>query len=113
MMDTDAKKILHDLVNETSSSEFCLPNRLDLPPEKASKGLVQLALTIVNLIKEVMEKQAMRKMEKGQLSDEQIENLGNTFLLLDLKMTELQEHFGLNPEDLQLDLGQLMDVRNL
>ncbi|MGB0523934.1 MAG: gas vesicle protein K [Flammeovirgaceae bacterium] len=95
---------------DTIGQHQCLPNRLALSPEQASKGLVQLALSIVNLLKEVMEKQAMRKMDNQQLTSEQIENLGNTFMLLEERMDELKDFFSLTDSDLEINLGQLMTL---
>jgi hypothetical protein len=57
-----------------------------------------------------MEKQAIRRIEDGQLNDREIEDLGNTFLLLDERMSELKKKFGLKDEDLNLDLGPLGEL---
>jgi len=103
--------LLHQLKNEINASDFCLPNRLDMSPEQASKGLVQLALTIVNLLKEIMEKQAMRRMESDSLTEAEVERLGTTFMLLEERMDELRDIFGLTPDDLQLNLGNLFSVQ--
>jgi hypothetical protein len=54
-----------------------------------------------------MDRQALRRVEDGSLSEEQIERIGSTLLALESRMTELREHFGLEPEDLNLDLGPL------
>jgi hypothetical protein len=91
-------------------ADYCLPNRLSMSPEEASKGLAQLALAIVNLLKEVMEKQAMRRMEKGLLNDEEIEKLGTTFFLLEERMDALKKVFGLSDQDLQIGLGHISDA---
>ncbi|HET8562126.1 MAG TPA: gas vesicle protein K, partial [Marmoricola sp.] len=69
--------------------------------------LVQLVLTLVELLRQLMERQAIRRMDAGGLDDDQIERLGQTLMLLDRRMTELREHFGLTVEDLNLDLGPL------
>jgi hypothetical protein len=81
--------------------------RFDADPESVEKGLVQLVLTLVELIRQLMEKQAVRRVDAGGLSDDEIERLGRTLMLLDARMTELREHFGLTAEDLNLDLGPL------
>ena len=83
------------------------PDRVDVDPDSVAKGLVQLVLTLVELLRQLMEKQAIRRVEAGGLDDDEIERLGQTLMLLDEKMTELREHFGLTPEDLNLDLGPL------
>jgi hypothetical protein len=84
-----------------------LSRRVTADPESVEKGLVQLVLTLVELLRQLMEKQAIRRVEAGGLSDEEVDRLGETLMLLDEKMTELREHFGLTPEDLNLDLGPL------
>lgn len=84
-----------------------LSRRVGADPESVEKGLVQLVLTIVELLRQLMERQAIRRVDAGGLTEEEIERLGRTLMLLDRRMTELQEHFGLTPEDLNLDLGPL------
>ncbi len=84
-----------------------LSGRVRANPEDVEKGLVQLVLTLVELLRQLMEKQAVRRVEAGGLSDEEVERLGRTLMLLEQKMAELREHFGLSPEDLNLDLGPL------
>ena len=84
-----------------------LSRRVAADPESVEQGLVQLVLTLVELLRQLMERQAIRRMDAGGLSDDDIERLGQTLMLLDEKMTELREHFDLTPEDLNLDLGPL------
>ena len=84
-----------------------LSRRIDADPESVEQGLAQLVLTIVELLRQLMERQALRRIDGGGLSDQQIEDLGRTFMALDEKMEELREVFGLEPEDLNLDLGPL------
>lgn len=84
-----------------------LSRRVTADPENVEKGLVQLVLTLVELLRQLMEKQAIRRVEAGGLSDDEVDRLGETLMLLDMRMTELREHFGLTPEDLNLDLGPL------
>lgn len=84
-----------------------LDGRVDADPESVEKGLVQLVLTLVELLRQLMERQAIRRVEAGGLSDDDIERLGRTLMLLEDRMAELREHFGLEPEDLNIDLGPL------
>ena len=84
-----------------------LPRRIDADPEDVGRGLAQLVLTLVELLRQLMERQALRRIDGGGLTDEQVENLGRTFMELDRAMEELRGHFGLEPEDLNLDLGPL------
>ena len=94
-----------------ASSEDRLSNsltrRVNADPESVERGLAQLVLTIVELLRQLMERQALRRIDGGDLSDEQVERLGRTFLELDRRMDELTEQFGLTADDLNLDLGPL------
>jgi Gas vesicle protein K len=81
--------------------------RIEADPESVEKGLVTLVLTLVELLRQLMERQALRRVEQGSLTDEQTEKIGSTLMALDARMTELRDHFGLRPEDLNLDLGPL------
>ncbi len=83
------------------------PRRIDAGPENVERGLAQLVLTVVELLRQLMERQAIRRMEGGSLTDEQVERLGDTFARLDDRMAQLRDEFGLRPEDLNLDLGPL------
>ena len=81
--------------------------RIEADPESVEKGLVTVVLTLVELLRQLMERQALRRVEQGSLTDEQTEKIGSTLMALDARMTELREHFGLRPEDLNLDRGPL------
>ena len=81
--------------------------RIDADPASVERGLVQLVLTLVELLRQLMEKQAIRRVEHGDLDDDQVERLGTTLMLLEERMAELREHFGLSVEDLNIDLGPL------
>lgn len=81
--------------------------RVCLDPENVEKGLAQLVLTIIELLRQLMEKQAVHRMDSGELSDEQVERMGETFIRLEEKVTELRQLFGLDPEDLNINLGPL------
>jgi hypothetical protein len=83
----------------------------DATPEDVQRGLAALVLTLVELLRELMERQAIRRMDAGSLEDDEIERLGRTFLALRERMEELKETFGLTDEDLNLDLGPLGRLR--
>jgi Gas vesicle protein K len=87
--------------------ENAVSRRVNADPETVERGLAQLVLTIIELLRQIMERQALRRIDGGTLSDEQIERLGQTFMELDRRMEELREEFGLTAEDLNLDLGPL------
>jgi hypothetical protein len=84
--------------------------RIDADPERLEKGLAQLVLTIVELLRQLMERQALHRIEGGSLTDEEVERLGRTFLALTQRMDELKREFGLTDEDLNLNLGPLGDL---
>lgn len=84
-----------------------LAERIDGDPDSVEKGLASLVLTIVELLRQLMERQALRRVDDGDLSDEQVDRIGLTLMRLEERMTELREHFGLEPEDLNIDLGPL------
>jgi hypothetical protein len=82
-------------------------HRIDADPETVERGLVSLVLTVVELLRQLMERQALRRVDDGSLADDQVEKLGSTLMSLEGRMAELRDHFGLAPEDLNLDLGPL------
>jgi Gas vesicle protein K len=106
-------KVLHaplDLdpfAGELPRIDDALSRRVNADPESVQRGLAQLVLTIVELLRQLMERQALRRIDSGSLSDEQEERLGQTFMELDRRMAELRDEFGLTEEDLNLDLGPL------
>ncbi len=81
--------------------------RIALDQENVRKGLGQLVLTVVELIRQLLERQALRRIESGSLTEQEIERLGLTFLELGEQMEWLKKEFGLTDEDLNLDLGPL------
>ncbi|MFI0236072.1 gas vesicle protein K [Streptomyces sp. NPDC016845] len=81
--------------------------RVDLDSEKVGRDLVALVLTVVELLRQLMERQAIRRVEQGDLSDAKVDEIGTTLMLLDQRMRELCEQHGLSPDDLNLDLGPL------
>jgi hypothetical protein len=80
---------------------------IDADPENVERGLAQLVLTIIELLRQLMERQALRRVEAGGLDEETIERLGSTLMALEERMEELKQTFGLRDEDLNLDLGPL------
>jgi hypothetical protein len=81
--------------------------RLDLDPERLKNGLGQLVLTVVKLLHELLERQALRRIEAGSLTGEQIERLGLTLMGQAKEIDRLRKEFGLDEDDLDLDLGPL------
>jgi hypothetical protein len=94
-------------IGKLSSNE---DTQLRLTPENADSGLAKLVLTLVELIRKLVEKQAMRRVDGGSLTDEEIERLGETLMKLEMKMEELKKHFNLTDRDLNINLGPLGDL---
>ena len=115
MTDRD-EKLLHaggdldGLAAELDRIGTAFPRRVNADPERVEQGLAQLVLTLVELLRQLMERQALRRMEQGTLSDDQIERLGETFMKLERRMEELKREFGLEDRDLNLNLGPLGDL---
>jgi hypothetical protein len=87
-----------------------VPRRLNAEPGNVERGLAQLVLTVVELLRQVMERQAIRRMDEGTLSEEQVERLGRAFMQLDDRMQQLLAEFGIDAEDLDLPLGPFRDL---
>jgi hypothetical protein len=87
--------------------EDALTRRINADPERVERGLAQLVLTVVELLRQLMERQALRRIDGGTLSEDQVDRLGRTFMELDNRMAQLRDEFGLDEEDLNLDLGPL------
>ena len=84
-----------------------LPERVNVDARSVEQGLAKLVLTLIELIRRLLEKQAVRRMEGGDLSPEQVEELGLALMKLEEKMAELKGQFGLQDEELNIDLGPI------
>lgn len=82
-------------------------SRIDCTPENVDQGLAKLVLSLIELLRQLLERQAIRRMEGGSLTDEQVENMGSSLMKLEAKVREMAAQFGLTPADLNLDLGPL------
>jgi hypothetical protein len=87
-----------------------LPNQIDVDAEGVEQGLAQLVLTLVEFLRQLLERQAVRRMEGGSLSDEEVERVGLALMKLEEKVHQLAEQFGLQPSDLNINLGPLGDL---
>ncbi|HEU4640892.1 MAG TPA: gas vesicle protein K [Gemmatimonadaceae bacterium] len=103
-------------VSRGSAAEFAeelrtlapsLPDRINADPEHVENGLARLVLTVIELLRNVLEHQAVRRMDGGTLTDEEVERLGLALMRLDERMQELKHTFGLSDEELTIDLGPL------
>jgi len=81
--------------------------RLNIDPHDVRKGLGQLVMTVMKLLHEVLERQAVRRMEAGTLSDEEVERLGTTLMLQNVEIKKICDELGVDEKDLNMDLGPL------
>jgi gas vesicle protein GvpK len=116
LVTTDADRLLYAagdlgrLGAELERVGSAFPRRVNADPEHVERGLAQLVLTLVELLRQLMERQALRRMDQGTLTDEEIDRLGETFMKLEQRMEELKREFGLEDRDLNLNLGPLGDL---
>ena len=82
-----------------------IPKRINLEPDKVERGLTQLVLSLVELVRRLIEKQAMRRIEGGSLNVEEVERLGTTLMRLEEQMEQLKSHVKI--DNLNIDLGPL------
>ena len=108
--DLDDIDSLEDFTEDIDTINQSFKNRLNADPEGVEQGLAKLVLTLIELLRRLMENQAMRRIENGTVDDTDIEKLGEAFMNLELKMIELREVFNLTEEDLNLNLGPLGDL---
>jgi hypothetical protein len=95
------------LDDELDRLDGALRRRVNADRENLEKGLAQLVLTLIELLRQLMERQALRRIDGGSLTADEIERLGETFMLLEERMNELKEAFEIEDEELNLDLGPL------
>jgi hypothetical protein len=101
------RELFGDSAGALERLEAAMPRRLNADPEGLEKGLAHLVLTLVELLRQLMERQALRRIEGGTVNDEEIERLGQTFMALSERIEELKRVFGLEDQELNLNLGPL------
>jgi len=101
---SDEALVLRDEIDELVRA---LPRRIDADPERIDAGLARLVMTLIEFLRQVLEHQAVRRLDAGTLSEDEQERLGLAFLRLRDRMVELRTTLGLTEEDLNLDLGPL------
>lgn len=103
------RRILSTLDASSADVEALLGGgrRINAEPEDVERGLAQLVLTLVDFLRQLMERQAVHRMEAGELTDDEVERVGQTFMALEQRMGELREAFALSEEDLNVHLGPL------
>lgn len=87
--------------------ERTTPTRWNADPEDVRRSVMQLVLTLVDFVRQVMERQALRRMDEGTLSPEEVEKIGVALMKLEETIHDLACQVGLDPKDLNLDLGPL------
>jgi len=88
-------------------TQAMIPDRIAADSEIVENGLAKLVLSIIELVRKLLEKQAIRRMDNGNLSDDEIERLGSALMKLEEKMEQLKGTFNLSDEDLNLSLGPI------
>ena len=86
-------------------TERTIPDRIAADSDIVENGLAKLVLSIIELVRRLLEKQALRRMDAGNLTDEEIERVGSALMKLEEKMAEMKQIFGLDDDDLNLKLG--------
>ncbi len=104
---SDAASPRDALLAELTELADRLPGRIDIDPEAVQQDLARLVLTLVELLRRVVEHQALRRMEDPDLDEEQVERMGTALWRLEEKMKEIKAVFGLAGEELNIDLGPL------
>ncbi len=94
-----------ELRDEMRRLQRLLPERIDIDPEDVERSLAGLVLTLVEFLRQVLERQAIRRMEGGTLGDDDVERVGLALMRLEQKIGDLAEQFGLDRDDLQIRLG--------
>ncbi|HVR44916.1 MAG TPA: gas vesicle protein K [Thermoanaerobaculia bacterium] len=88
-------------------TDSAIPDRISADPEEIENGLARLVLAILELVRQLLERQALRRMEGGALTEEEVERLGLSLMKLEEKMLEMKRVFGLEDDDLNLRLGPI------
>jgi len=96
-----------ELRRELERVRGILPERVNVDPEGVEQGLAKLVLTLVEFLRQVLERQAIRRMDGGTLTDDEVERVGLALMRLEAKVREMAELFGLDPDDLNLGLGPI------
>jgi len=104
-IDSDISEVTEAL--RLSDAAAGLSGRIDWSPETIEKSLAKLVLSLIELLRQLLERQAIRRMEGNSLTEEQVEQMGEALMKLESKIAELATHFNLTPADLNLDLGPL------
>ena len=105
MTGSETTKLELELREEIARLRSLLPERIDLDPDDVERGLAGLVLTLVEFLRQVLERQAIRRMEGGTLSEDEVERVGLALMRLEQKVGEIAAQFGLDQDDIQLRIG--------
>ena len=103
----EVERTIAELRRQLQSGAHAPIERIDCTPESVEQGLAKLVLGLIELLRQLLERQAIRRMEGGTLTDQQVEDMGQALMKLEEKVKEIADQFGLKPEDLNLALGPL------
>lgn len=104
-MSSDIALELEEVRAELARVSAVLPPRIDIDPDDVEKSLAGLVLGIVELLRQVLERQAVRRMEGGTLTDDEIERVGLALMRVEQTVRKLASEFGLKDSDLTLRIG--------
>src|SRR5438309_9760375 len=96
-----------ELRRELERVRGILPDRVNVDPEGVEQGLAKLVLTLVEFLRQVLERQAIRRMDGGTLTDDEVERVGLALMRLAAKIREMAEIYGLDPDDLTRGRGPI------
>lgn len=108
----DIAAAVSDLNRELKSAGEGTLERIECSPENIEQGLARLVLSLIELLRRLLERQAIRRMEGGSIDDPKVEEMGQALMKLELKINEIAAMFGLRPQDLNLELGPLGNLMN-
>ncbi len=106
----DDQALLNRFAGPLNDDRRGTPAYIVADPKSVKRDLARLVLSVIELLRQLLERQAVRRVENGTLSEEEIERLGETLLKLEARMGELKAAFGLGDQELTLDLGPLRDL---
>lgn len=97
----------------SAKTQLAEPGKIEVDGEKLQKGLAKLVLTVVDLLRQILEKQAQRRIAQGTLTEQEVERLGMSFMQIKQRLDEVAVKFDIKPEELNLSIGQLLDSKDV
>ncbi|WP_268543940.1 gas vesicle protein K [Candidatus Nitrosotenuis cloacae] len=109
--DAAAKRVEAEM--NSAKTQLAVPGKIEVDGEKLQKGLAKLVLTVVDLLRQILEKQAQRRIAQGTLTEQEVERLGMSFMQIKQRLDEVAGKFDIKPEELNLGIGQLLDSKDM